>query len=75
MNHYMNEKIKTRMYTIMKAKGVTSSQVCRLLNMDYPNWVAVMDGRCPIYNKQQRKIAEMLGVDRDVLFREFVEVR
>lgn len=67
----MNHKMATRMFTIMSKKGITSSRLCKVLNCDYPSFDLMIRGQRPCYGKWQKKIAEVLEVDRKELFREF----
>lgn len=71
MNHYMNRKMADRMFSVMKEKDISTQHICNILNVEYPDFIAAVNGKHPFYNKWQRKIAEALGVDREELFREF----
>lgn len=68
-NHYITKETKDKLYSLMREKGVTSSDLCRVLNVAYPDLQATFDGKSPLYNKWQKKIAETLGIDKDVLFK------
>jgi len=72
-NHYMNRIMVNRLRKAMKVKGVTTSQLCKALNIGYCDFIAMCNGKSPCYNKWQRKIAEVLDTDREVLFREFTD--
>lgn len=69
-NHYITEETKDRLYSLMREKGVTSSDLCRVLNTHYQDLKATLDGRSPMFNKWQKKIAEVLCVDKEELFKE-----
>lgn len=71
-NHYINTEMVDRLYSTMKSKGVTTNQICRELNIEYPDFKAMLEGRQPCFNKWQKKIANMLGVERAELFKEFM---
>lgn len=73
MNHYITRPMINRLYKIMKDKGITTSQICKVLNVGYCDFKSMLEGKSPCYNKHQKKIAELLEVDRDILFREFKE--
>ena len=70
-NHYITKEIATRLYATMKRKNVSTNQMCRELNIVYPDFKAMIEGRQPCFNKWQKKIADTLGVERAELFREF----
>lgn len=69
-NHYITKETKDRLYSLMREKGVTSSDLCKVLNVAYPDLRATFDGKSPLYNKWQKKIAEALRIDKDDLFKE-----
>lgn len=71
-NHYISKEITNRLYATMKNKGVTTNQICRELNIEYPDFKAMLEGRQPCFNKWQKKIANVLEVDRVELFKEFM---
>ena len=73
MNHYMNKKMSDRMFAVMKKQNISTQHICNVLNVEYPDFIAAVQGKHPFYNKWQRKICAELGVDREILFREFVE--
>ena len=73
MNHYMNRKMVDRLFTLMKENNMSTQHICNVLNVSYPEFIAAVNGKHPFYNKWQRKICAELGVDREILFREFVE--
>ena len=57
------------MYVLMKYSNVTSSDICRELNIDYPCYKAMLNGKQPCYGKWQKKIAKILDADREQLFK------
>ena len=67
-NHFITKDIIDRLYASMKKHGITTSQLCKVLNISYPNFKAMLDGKSPCYNKWQKKIAEALNEDRNELF-------
>lgn len=69
-NHYITKEIKDRLYSRMRDKGVTSSDLCRVLNVAYPDLKATFEGKSPLYNKWQKKIADTLNIDKEDLFNE-----
>lgn len=73
MKNQMTERTATRMFTIMGKKGISTNQMCRLLNVSYPDFMAAVEGKHQFYRKWQNKIADILEVDREDLFREFKE--
>ena len=73
MKNQMTKRMANRMFTIMAKKGVTTSQICKLLNVSYPDFISATEGLHQFYGKWQKKIAELLEVDREELFREFKE--
>ncbi len=70
-NHYISKEITNRLYDTMKRKNISTNQICRELNIAYPDFKAMLEGRQPCFNKWQRKIANTLGVERKELFKEF----
>lgn len=72
-NHYITQEMTGRLYKTMKSKNVTTNQICRELNLAYPDFKAMLDGRQPCFNKWQKKIASILDVDRSELFKEFMK--
>ena len=73
MKNQITPTMKTRIYTIMSKRGISTNQVCKALNVAYPDFISAMNGQHPIYGKWQKKISELLGVPREELFREFKE--
>lgn len=71
-NHYISREMTKRLYSTMKCKNVSTNQICRELNIAYPDFKAMLEGRQPCFNKWQRKIANTLDVERAELFREFM---
>lgn len=72
-NHYISKEMTSRLYATMKRKNISTNQICRELNIAYPDFKAMLESRQPCFNKWQRKIANALEVDRTELFREFFE--
>lgn len=72
-NHYITKEIKDRLYSCMRSRFVSSSDLCRILNVEYPDLKATLDGKSPLYNKWQKKIADALNVDKKDLFKEWYE--
>lgn len=72
MNHYMTRTMANRMFALMKKKGISTQQICKVLNVEYPDFIAAVNGQHPFYNKWQRKIAEALGTEREELLKEFI---
>lgn len=70
-NHYISKEMTDRLYATMKRKNVSTNQMCKELNIAYPDFKAMLEGRQPCFNKWQKKIANVLGVERDELFKEF----
>lgn len=70
-NNYVTKDMKDRIYACMRYRNITSSDLCRVLNVAYPDLKATFDGKSPLYNKWQKKIAEVLCVDKEELFKEF----
>lgn len=70
-NHYISKEITDRLYATMKRKNISTNQICRELNIAYPDFKAMLEGRQPCFNKWQKKIANVLGVERAELFKEF----
>lgn len=70
-NNYITKEMKNRIFSVMRDKNVTSSDLCRTLNVAYPAFQATFDGKCPCYGSWQKKIAEALNVDKNELFKEF----
>ena len=68
MKNILAQHTIIRIYKLMKEKGITTSQMCKALNVDYPCFKAMLDGKQPCYGKWQKKIAEVLNVDRRELF-------
>lgn len=71
MNHYMNRKMVDRLFALMKENNISTQHICNILNVTYPDFIAAVNGKHPFYNKWQRKICTELGIDREILFREF----
>lgn len=61
-----------RLYKELKHKGVSTNSLCKTLNIKYPNFIAMLEGKQPCYGKWQKKICETLGVERQYLFKEFL---
>lgn len=70
-NNIMTPKMTDRLFSAMKAKGVNTSDLCKVLNVNYCNFKTMCDGLTPCYGKWQKKIANVLGMDREILFCEF----
>ena len=68
MKNVLTNADVTRMYRYMRLRDVTTSELCRELNIDYPCFKAMVDGKQPCYNKWQKKISEVLRIDRVELF-------
>ena len=62
-----------KIYSLMREQDVTSSDMCRALNIDYPCFKAMLDGKQPCFGKWRKKIAEVLNTDRTQLFGEKAE--
>lgn len=60
MRNVLTKKDVDYLYTKMREKGVTTSQICKELNIDYPCFKAMIDGKQPCYGKWRKKINEML---------------
>ena len=73
MNHYMTKKMSDRMFAVMKEQNISTQRICNVLDVEYPDFIGAVQGKHPFYNKWQRKICAELGVDREILFREFVQ--
>lgn len=73
MNHFLTKKMIDRLYMTMKRKNISSNKICKALNIEYPAYKAMLEGKSPCYNKRQTKIAEVLDVDRAELFKEFIQ--
>ena len=70
MTHILTRPTINRLYKLMRDNNVTSSDICRELNIDYPCFKAMLDGKQPCFSKWQTKIAQMLNVDKKILFKE-----
>lgn len=66
----ISKETADRMYTLMREKGITSSDICRELNIEYPCFKAMLNGKQNCFGKWQKKIAELLQTDRHQLFKE-----
>ncbi len=71
--HILTQQIINRLYKIMREQNISSSDICRELNIDYPCWKAMLEGKQPCFSKWQTKIAEMLKTDKKILFKEMWE--
>ena len=70
-NNFMTREMVNRLFSVMREKNITTSYLCKILNVNYKDFTATCEGKSPMYNKWQKKIAEALGVDRNELFYEF----
>lgn len=75
MNHYMTKTMVNRLYRYMREANVSTQHICNVLNVSYPDFIAAINGKHPFYNKWQRKICDVLRVDREDLFREFLSAQ
>ena len=69
----MTKPMVDRMYALMKAKGISTNHMCKLIGVEYPAFLAALNGKQPFFGKWQKKVAEELGVDRFELFHEFYD--
>ena len=71
MAHYLTKPMADRLYTVMKEKGINTSYILKLLNVNYKQWEQALKGEIQFYNKWSTKIATALGTDKQALFPEF----
>lgn len=69
--NYMTRRMVDRLFRVMHIKGVTTSQLCKVLNVGYRDFQSMCEGKSPCYRKWQKKICETLEVDHDIIFKEF----
>jgi len=64
----MTKQETDRMFALMKEKGISSNQMCKIIGCDYPQFLLVVQGKRQFYGKWQKKIADALGKERGDLF-------
>ena len=64
----MTKQETDRMFALMKEKGISSNQMCKIIGCDYPQFLLVVQGKRQFYGKWQKKIAQTLGKERGDLF-------
>lgn len=68
MKNILNRSDVIRLYTKMREKDVSTSQICKALNIDYPCFKAMIDGKQPCYRKWKKTIADILQTDEEEIF-------
>lgn len=58
-----------KIYALMHERGVSTSEICKKLNVNYMCFKAMLDGKQPCYKGWQKEIADILKVDRKELFK------
>ena len=71
MAHYLTKPMVDRLYKVMKSKGISTNHICKLLGVNFKQWMQTVCGDVQMYNKWQTKIANDLGTTREELFKEF----
>ena len=71
MAHYLTKPMADRLYSAMKEKGINTSYILKLLNVNFKQWEQALKGEIQFYNKWSTKIATALETDRQTLFPEF----
>ena len=73
MANYLTKPMADRLYSTMKEKGINTSYILKLLNINYKQWEQALKGVIRFYNKWSTKIATVLDTDRQALFPEFFD--
>lgn len=73
MHHQMTQTMANRLYEEMRKKGLSSNDMCKILNVKYPAYINAVQGKAQFFGKWQKKICEVLGVEREILFKEFYQ--
>lgn len=68
MKNVIDKSDANRLYSKMREKGISTSEICRALNINYPCFKAMIDGKQPCYGKWQKILADILQTDRKELF-------
>lgn len=73
MANYLTKPMVDRLYSAMKEKGINTSYILKLLNVNFKQWEQALKGDIQFYNKWSNKIATALETDRQTLFPEFFD--
>ena len=72
MKNTLSERDANRLYAKMREKGISTSQLCKALNVHYQCFIAMTEGRQPCYKGWKKIIAEILQTDKEELFPETI---
>ena len=72
MKNILSKRGVITLYSKMREKGISTSAICKALNIDYPCFKAMLDQKQPCYGKWQKVIADMLGISKKELFEEII---
>ena len=68
MRNVLSKEEVDKLYSKMREKGVSASQICKVLNIHYQCFRAMALGKQPCYGKWRKVIADMLQTDKAEIF-------
>lgn len=69
MKNTIDKETVDKIYALLHEKGVSTSEICKRLNVNYMCFKAMLDGKQPCYKGWRKEIADILKVDQKELFK------